>query len=81
MLPIARALSLDQEKVNDLVENTRGDEEEQLKSITKAWTEKAENNELPQLRDFLASVSQQGKAMGKDSLDVIELFCLGFLQQ
>ena len=61
MLPLARALGLNQDKVNDLVENTRGDEEEQLKQITESWKEKAENDELPQLDQFLVSVPRQGK--------------------
>ena len=68
MLPIARALGLSQEEVKDLVESTGGDEDKQLKQITETWGRKAENNELPRLRDFVASVSQQGKASGKNSL-------------
>ena len=59
MLPIARALNLNQEEVKDLVESTGGDEDKQLKQITETWGKKAENNELPRLRDFVASVSQQ----------------------
>ena len=47
MLPLARALSLSQAEVNDLVETTGGDEEEQLRRITDMWKTKAENNELP----------------------------------
>jgi hypothetical protein len=61
MLPLAGALGLDQGEVNDLVERTEGDEEKQLKKITEIWNGKAENNELPQLGEFVASVPRQGR--------------------
>ena len=61
MLPLARALSLSHAEVNDLVEATGGDEEEQLRRITDMWKTKAENNELPQLRKFAASVPPEGR--------------------
>ena len=63
MLPVARALSLSQGEVNDLVEKTEGDEEKQLRRITELWETKAENNELPQLCEFVASVPRQGESI------------------
>ena len=61
MLPLATALGLSQEEVADLVEETGGDEEQQLKRITECWSRKAENNELPGgLDDFIANVPREG---------------------
>ena len=61
MLPVARALDLSQEEINEVVENTGGNEDKQLEEITNIWHAKAENNELPSLDEFLASVPDHGK--------------------
>lgn len=60
MLSLARALSLNPGELDDLVETTGGDEEKQLQKITKIWTSKAENNELPRFIDFISS-TREGK--------------------
>ncbi|XP_028405064.1 uncharacterized protein LOC114527571 [Dendronephthya gigantea] len=73
ILSLGRALSLSQEELDGLVETTGGDEEKQLQKITETWTTKAENNELPRFKDFIASsnreailVSDRGKSHLRD---------------
>lgn len=59
MIPIAKAVGLDDVQITELVEKT-SDVEEQLKKITEYWQRKAENHELVSLDEFKTLVSRQG---------------------
>lgn len=58
VIPIAKAVGLDEQEITELVEKTL-DEEEQLKEITECWQRKAGNHELASMEEFITRVSKQ----------------------
>lgn len=59
MIPLAKAIGLDQDETTKLIEETPCDEEEQLKKITECWERKAENSELTSLENFVDMVPKE----------------------
>ena len=60
MLPVAKAVGLDNLEVTEIVVEGSGDEELQLKRITECWKKKAGNSELTSLRDFISRLPKEG---------------------
>lgn len=58
MIPIAKAVGLDEVEITELVDKTL-DDEKQLKEITECWHRKAQNHKLESLEDFVTQVSRQ----------------------
>ena len=60
MIPVAKAVGLDDLELTEIVVEGSGNEELQLKRITECWEKKAGNSELTSLHDFIFLLPKEG---------------------